>query len=42
MVGLKSSSMPCIGRSAIKQCMDRSSKRHSKRGEYKERYEENV
>jgi len=42
MVGLESSSMPCTGRSIAKQCMDRSSKRYSKRERYREECEKNV
>ena len=42
MIGLESSGMPYTGRSAVKQHADRSSKRHSKRGGYKEECEENV
>jgi len=42
MVGLESSGMPCTERSTVKQCMDRSSKRHSKRGEYREGHEEDI
>ena len=42
IVGLESSSMPCTGRSTAKQYVNRSFKRHSKRGGYRERYEEDV
>ena len=42
IVGLESSSMPYTGRRTAKQHVDRSSKRHSKRGGYRERCEEDV
>jgi len=42
MVGLESSGIPCIGRSAAKQHIDRSSKRHNKREGYRKGHEENI
>jgi len=42
MIELESSGMFYTGRSIVKQHVDRSSKRHSKRERYREECEENV
>ena len=42
MVGLESSSMLSMRRSVAKQCIGRSSEKHNKRGEYRERCEEDI
>ena len=42
MVELESSSVPYTGRSVAKRHVDRSSKRHNKRGGYRERCKKDI
>jgi len=42
MMGLESSGMPSIRRSAAKQYIGRSSEKYNKREEYRKRYKEDI